>query len=174
MAHPLTMFACAAFPGKVMVLESLLKAIRASEPTDKVVLVSNYTGTLTVRPWDTMMLLLSCLQHLSALQIFCCHNWAAAAAVQKPSSDWQHHDLNIMPWTVVCPHNGLHILSCHSSRCTRLGLSQGFAVCCSINVAVAQRVRHVGHGLKYRHHPQPSVYVSSSTHPCCCTLCRGS
>jgi SNF2 family DNA or RNA helicase len=30
-------------PGKVMVLEALLKAIRKSEPTDKVVLVSNYT-----------------------------------------------------------------------------------------------------------------------------------
>lgn len=33
---------CAA--GKVMVLEALLKSIRAAEPTDKVVLVSNYTG----------------------------------------------------------------------------------------------------------------------------------
>jgi hypothetical protein len=30
--------------GKVLVLEALLKAIRSSEPTDKVVLVSNYTG----------------------------------------------------------------------------------------------------------------------------------
>jgi hypothetical protein len=30
--------------GKVMVLEALLKSIRSSEPTDKVVLVSNYTG----------------------------------------------------------------------------------------------------------------------------------
>lgn len=35
---------CTTAAGKVMVLESLLKAIRASEPTDKVVLVSNYTG----------------------------------------------------------------------------------------------------------------------------------
>lgn len=33
--------------GKVMVLEALLKSIRASEPTDKVVLVSNYTGDST-------------------------------------------------------------------------------------------------------------------------------
>lgn len=30
-----------------MVLEALLKSIRASEPTDKVVLVSNYTGDST-------------------------------------------------------------------------------------------------------------------------------
>jgi hypothetical protein len=29
--------------GKMMVLEALLKAIRQSEPTDKVVLISNYT-----------------------------------------------------------------------------------------------------------------------------------
>lgn len=36
---------CAAVAaGKVMVLEALLKGIKASEPTDKVVLVSNYTG----------------------------------------------------------------------------------------------------------------------------------
>jgi hypothetical protein len=34
------------YAGKVMVLEALLKAIRSSEPTDKVVLVSNYTGQL--------------------------------------------------------------------------------------------------------------------------------
>jgi hypothetical protein len=38
----LLLFAAAA--GKVMVLEALLKGIKASEPTDKVVLVSNYTG----------------------------------------------------------------------------------------------------------------------------------
>jgi hypothetical protein len=31
-------------PCQVMVLEALLKSIRADEPTDKVVLVSNYTG----------------------------------------------------------------------------------------------------------------------------------
>jgi hypothetical protein len=36
--------AAAAAAGKVMVLEALLKGIKASEPTDKVVLVSNYTG----------------------------------------------------------------------------------------------------------------------------------
>lgn len=35
--------------GKVMVLEALLKSIRASEPTDKVVLVSNYTGKHTTQ-----------------------------------------------------------------------------------------------------------------------------
>jgi hypothetical protein len=34
----------AAAAGKVMVLEALLKGIKSSEPTDKVVLVSNYTG----------------------------------------------------------------------------------------------------------------------------------
>eukprot|EP00775_Hariotina_reticulata_P005925 gene5925-6165_t len=34
--------------GKVMVLEALLKAIRSAEPTDKVVLVSNYTEALDV------------------------------------------------------------------------------------------------------------------------------
>ena len=37
-------FCTCAAAGKVMVLEALLKGIKASEPTDKVVLVSNYTG----------------------------------------------------------------------------------------------------------------------------------
>lgn len=35
---------CLCAAGKVMVLEALLKSIRSSAPTDKVVLVSNYTG----------------------------------------------------------------------------------------------------------------------------------
>lgn len=34
--------------GKLMVLASLLSEIRSTEPTDKVVIVSNFTGTLTV------------------------------------------------------------------------------------------------------------------------------
>lgn len=39
------MLPCLVLPaGKVMVLEALLKSIRSAEPTDKVVLVSNYTG----------------------------------------------------------------------------------------------------------------------------------
>jgi hypothetical protein len=36
------------YAGKVMVLEQLLKAIRNMCPTDKAVLVSNYTETLDV------------------------------------------------------------------------------------------------------------------------------
>jgi hypothetical protein len=39
--------AAAAAAGKVMVLEAVLKGIKSSEPTDKVVLVSNYTGAFT-------------------------------------------------------------------------------------------------------------------------------
>ncbi|MEW5317192.1 MAG: hypothetical protein WDW38_008516 [Sanguina aurantia] len=53
--------------GKVMVLESMLKATRASEPTDKVVLVSNYTEVLNVlqkmctsHQWGTLRLDGSC------------------------------------------------------------------------------------------------------------------
>lgn len=33
-------------PGKIQVLEHLLKAVRVLEPTDKVVIVSNYTESL--------------------------------------------------------------------------------------------------------------------------------
>ncbi|WIA39238.1 hypothetical protein OEZ86_005361 [Tetradesmus obliquus] len=53
--------------GKVMVLEALLKGIKASEPTDKVVLVSNYTEALDVlggmcasHGWPTLRLDGSC------------------------------------------------------------------------------------------------------------------
>lgn len=55
--------ACA---GKVMVLEALLKSIRTAEPTDKVVLVSNYTG----QPFRILQGLFCCLHwlvHVSGL-----------------------------------------------------------------------------------------------------------
>ncbi|KAF8064561.1 rhp54 [Scenedesmus sp. PABB004] len=59
---------CQAFhSGKVMVLQALLQAVRASEPTDKAVLVSNYTEALDVlqvmcdvNGWTTLRLDGSC------------------------------------------------------------------------------------------------------------------
>jgi hypothetical protein len=51
-----------------MVLEALLKGIKSSEPTDKVVLVSNYTGAARQPPqvltcWSTMPLRLKRSAH---------------------------------------------------------------------------------------------------------------
>ena len=37
---------CTSPAGKIQVLEALLKAVRSIEPTDKVVIVSNYTESL--------------------------------------------------------------------------------------------------------------------------------
>jgi hypothetical protein len=43
MSQAIRLLGCA---GKIQVMEALLKAVRAIEPTDKVVIVSNYTESL--------------------------------------------------------------------------------------------------------------------------------
>jgi hypothetical protein len=102
-----------------MVLEQLLKAIRQSEPTDKVVLVSNYTQALDVlgrmcaaQKWETLRLDGSCsvkqrqglvdrfndandksfcfLARARALNCVAAQRWTATGAVLAPAHPRPH------------------------------------------------------------------------------------